>query len=108
MSNYLKFISYQVFSDKYKLYTPAIVCQNCGQSCGGDEPKKIVENCNLCEEETMDTDQGVKLVNRESGSLRSDCCGGYPASELINDIDEYVAICSECQDWADFYYEEEE
>lgn len=52
-----------------------------------------------------------KIVTEDNidrdGELLSDCCGGTPASEPIEtDGEELVlAICSECRDWADFYYE---
>jgi len=56
-----------------------------------------------------DTEESILMTEGEGGELISDCCGGSPASEPMEDegMGLFVALCSICKDWADFEYEEE-
>jgi len=49
----------------------------------------------------------IEMVDRDDCVWLSTCCGGSAMTELIEDDDIGIAICSDCRDWADFKPEEE-
>ena len=56
----------------------------------------------------MDNIEGViEIVDKDDMVWMSTCCGGSAITELVEDGDIGVAICSECRDWSDFELEEE-
>ena len=57
----------------------------------------------------MDSSEGIiEIVDRDDCVWVSTCCGGEAMTELMEDGDIGVAICSDCRDWADFELEEYE
>jgi hypothetical protein len=55
----------------------------------------------------MDNIEGiVEIVDRDDCVWVSTCCGGDAMTELMEDGDIGVAICSDCRDWADFELED--
>lgn len=107
MSDYLLFLSTKEYADKHGIYTPAVQC-DCGNACDGDEPKIYIKQCEQCEDRMIEHEEGIiEIIDRDDKVWMSTCCGGSATTELVEDGDIGVAICSECRDWSDFELEEE-
>jgi len=105
--SYLSFISEEKGESSKGLWTPTVICQ-CGNSVEGDEPKVFVEQCEQCEGNMIEHEEGIiEMIDTEDMVWSSTCCGGEAITELVEDGNIGVAICSECRDWSDFELEEE-
>ena len=49
----------------------------------------------------------IEVKDRDDYVWMSTRCGGHAMTELVEDGDIGIAICSDCRDWADFEPEEE-
>jgi hypothetical protein len=105
--SYLSFISDEKGKSSKGLWEPTVIC-NCGNRHEGDEPSINVKECEQCEGNMSDHKEGIiEMIDRDDKVWMSTCCGGSAVTELVEDGDIGVAICSECRDWADFELEEE-
>jgi len=105
--SYLSFISDEKGKSSKGLWEPTVIC-NCGNRHEGDEPSINVKECEQCEGNMIDHKEGIiEMIDRDDKVWMSTCCGGSAVTELVEDGDIGVAICSECRDWADFELEEE-
>jgi len=103
--SYLQYISDEKGKSSKGIWTPTVKCK-CGNMLDGDEPSVYVDECEQCE--MIEHEEGnVVVVDRDDMEWISTCCTGTAITELIEDGDIGVAICSECRDWADFELEEE-
>lgn len=63
--SYLSFISEEKGKSSKGLWTPTVVCQ-CGNSVEGDEPKVLVEQCEQCEGNMINHEEGViEMINSD-------------------------------------------
>lgn len=60
-----------------------------------------------CHENGLGDEKNVEIKDKDDCVWMSSCCGGSAMTELVEDGDIGVAICSECRDWSDFELEEE-
>ena len=106
--SYLSFVSEEKGKSSKGLWIPAVICK-CGNRVEGDEPVVLVEDCELCEEVDMiEHEEGIiEIIDKDDMVWMSTCCGGGAITEVTEDGDIGIAICSECRDWADFELEEE-
>jgi|TARA_R100001443_G_scaffold116381_1_gene136622 hypothetical protein len=105
--SYLGFISVEKGESSKGLWEPTVVCK-CGNRHEGDEPSINVKECEQCEGKMIEHEEGiVEMIDKDDMVWSSICCGGKAITELVEDGDIGIAICSECLDWSDFELEEE-
>ena len=105
--SYLGFISTEKSESSKGLWEPTIICK-CGNRHEGDEPSINVKECEQCEGNMIEHEEGImEMIDKDDKVWMSTCCGGSAITELVEDGDIGVAICSECRDWSDFELEEE-
>ena len=104
---YIEFISNKKGESSKGLWEPTVVCR-CGNRHEGDEPGIYIKECELCEDSMIENEEGIiEMIDKDDMVWMSTCCGGEAITEVTEDGDIGVAICSECRDWADFELEEE-
>ena len=105
--SYLGFISVEKGESSKGLWEPTVVCK-CGNRHEGDEPSINVKECEQCEGKMIEHEEGIiEIIDKDDMVWMSTCCGGGAITEVTEDGDIGIAICSECKDWADFELEEE-